>query len=440
MEKYTIRESVVDSPTFSNMKQDTPTVQPIPNAPWRRLKLWALPLLALTLPFGHGAVTVAMVIVLLTTILNSNAQPWIKEFRLWYLLPVAFLVLHIVGLAYSDNRSFGLFDIQVKSGLLILPICVMMHGRLSAQDWQRFVRAFLAGLLLAFVACLLPAIRTWSATGSLHGFFYQDFSRFLHPSYFAWYADTAVLLLWLNRADPILKGALRRSLLLMLSLLVFLCNSKAGFAGWFFVTALGALVTGLKTKSFRLFVVSLLHILIFGLAIWKVIPPEENRVMAMQQNLSQDTISGSDGRSTSARLHVWSAAWSLIQEAPVTGYGTGDVKDVLLKRYAERGLISAVEKKLNAHNQFLQSWVALGLSGVLLLLAMLAGATWRFRRDPLFAGFLLLTFFNFLVESMLEIQAGVVFWALFYSVFLNLQSPEGSYEDHQPGRRPSPVH
>lgn len=162
--------------------------------------------------------------------------------------------------------------------------------------------------------------------------------------------------------------------------------------------------------------------------------------MAMQQNLSQDTISGSDGRSTSARLHVWSAAWSLIQEAPVTGYGTGDVKDVLLKRYAERGLISAVEKKLNAHNQFLQSWVALGLSGVLLLLAMLAGATWRFRRDPLFAGFLLLTFFNFLVESMLEIQAGVVFWALFYSVFLNLQSPEGSYEDHQPGRRPSPVH
>ncbi|MFZ7107164.1 MAG: hypothetical protein ACO1HD_11125, partial [Bacteroidota bacterium] len=134
MEKYTIRESVVDSPTFSNMKQDTPTVQPIPNAPWRRLKLWALPLLALTLPFGHGAVTVAMVIVLLTTILNSNAQPWIKEFRLWYLLPVAFLVLHVVGLAYSDNRSFGLFDIQVKSGLLILPICVMMHGRLSAQD------------------------------------------------------------------------------------------------------------------------------------------------------------------------------------------------------------------------------------------------------------------------------------------------------------------
>lgn len=48
---------------------------------------------------------------------------------------------------------FGLFDIQVKSGLLILPICVMMHGRLSAQDWNVFVRAFLAGLLLAFVAC-----------------------------------------------------------------------------------------------------------------------------------------------------------------------------------------------------------------------------------------------------------------------------------------------
>ncbi|MFZ7107604.1 MAG: hypothetical protein ACO1HD_13345, partial [Bacteroidota bacterium] len=116
------------------MKQETSMVQPLPNAPWRRLNRWVLPLLALTLPFGHVAVTAAMILVLLSTILNCSAQPWIKAFRLWYFLPVAFLVLHVVGLAYSNNRSFGLFDIQVKSGLLILPICVMMHGRLSAQD------------------------------------------------------------------------------------------------------------------------------------------------------------------------------------------------------------------------------------------------------------------------------------------------------------------
>ena len=58
----------------------------------------------------------------------------------------------------------------------------------------------------------------------------------------------------------------------------------------------------------------------------------------------------------------------------------------------------------------------------------------------LFAGFLLLDLLQFPVESMLEIRGWRGLWALFLFRILNLQSPEGSYEDHQPGRRPSPVH
>lgn len=403
------------------------------------LKRRTLALLAFALPFGHLAVTVAMLLWVLSELMTPERSRWIRTYRWWFLLPVLYFLLHLIGLTWSQNLRFGLFDIEVKAGLLVIPLCLLAHGRPDPDERSTIVRWFLIGLILAFVSCLVPAIRTWSATGSLHGFFYQDFSRFLHPSYFAWYADTAVLLLWLDPSDRLLKGSLKGGLLLFLSLLVFLCNSKAGFAGWIFATLFGAAVGSNRTKSFRSLLFAAAHVLLFVLLAWKAVPPSENRVQAMQENLRADSLSARDPRSTAIRVHIWEAAWSLVRERPFSGYGTGDVKDVLLDRYAERGLAPAVEKRLNAHNQFLQSWVALGLAGLLLLVWMLPAAAWRFRSSPLFFGFLLLTGFNFLVESMLETQAGVTFWALFYCLFLSFQSPPVTHEDHQPGGRTSPV-
>lgn len=407
---------------------------------FRHLNEWALPLLAVSLSFGHQANTFGIVLLLVSEVLNFQKSRWLKNSRCWFILPVVFYALHVVGMSYSSNTTFGWFDIQVKSGLLLLPLCILAHGTLSLEQWNRFFRGFLLGLLLACIACLIPAIHTWTISGSYHGFFYQEFSRYLHPSYFAWYADTAVLLLWLNRSDPLLKGSLRFVLLIIFSLIVFLCNSKAGLAGWVFVTLFGSIASAVEQRALRPLLLGVIHAALLAGMAWKVVPPSENRVQAMQDNLSEDTLAKDDPRSTAIRLHVWAAAGSLIRESPLWGYGTGDVKDVLIRRYAEHGLTPAVEKKLNAHNQFLQSWVALGLPGFLLLLLMLPVSSWRFRKGIAFSGFLLLTTFNFLVESMLETQSGVAFYALFYSVFLNRQSAQVSYEDSQPGGRSSPVH
>jgi O-antigen ligase len=116
---------------------------------------------------------------------------------------------------------------------------------------------------------------------------------------------------------------------------------------------------------------------------------------------------------------VWRAANALIVEQPVLGTGTGDVKDELMRVYTERGYTYPLEKRLNAHSQFLQTAVALGVPAAIWLLLMLLVPLWyavRTGRQELIA-ILILAFLNWSVESMLEVQAGVVFFVLFAAMF-----------------------
>ena len=71
------------------------------------------------------------------------------------------------------------------------------------------------------------------------------------------------------------------------------------------------------------------------------------------------------------------------------------------------------------HNQFLQTFAALGLTGILLLLA---GLTIPFvycvrKKDWMYLGFIVIVALNCVIESIMEVQAGVVFYAFFNSFF-----------------------
>jgi O-antigen ligase len=99
--------------------------------------------------------------------------------------------------------------------------------------------------------------------------------------------------------------------------------------------------------------------------------------------------------------------------------GTGDVKDALYVKYAEKGMDAALDKKLNVHCQYLQTFVALGIAGfaILVLMLILPGILAVKRKDKLYLLFLCIFALNILVESMFETQAGVVFYA-FFNAFL----------------------
>jgi O-antigen ligase len=109
----------------------------------------------------------------------------------------------------------------------------------------------------------------------------------------------------------------------------------------------------------------------------------------------------------------------IIREHPLSGVGTGDVKDALLEKYNEKGMTDAFSHRLNAHNQFLQTGIAIGIAGMTVLIGMfiLALIYAIKNRNIVYLLFLGINAVNFLFESILETQNGVVFYA-FFNAFL----------------------
>jgi O-antigen ligase len=114
------------------------------------------------------------------------------------------------------------------------------------------------------------------------------------------------------------------------------------------------------------------------------------------------------------RLVAWICSTELIRNDAI-GAGTGDIKHALVACYTAKGAVHAAERRLNSHSQFLQGGVALGWAGLLVALLVALVPLWAALRgrDLLLGVFMLLFILNAAIESVLEVQAGVVYFALF---------------------------
>lgn len=139
------------------------------------------------------------------------------------------------------------------------------------------------------------------------------------------------------------------------------------------------------------------------------------------------------GHSLSMRLEFWKTATYIIHENFWFGVGTGDVQDEFNKAYSETNSKLNKEWWLRSHNQYLAITVAFGFWGLILFLSYLFYPAFYLRSlfYYWFWPFFIITSISFITEDTLETQAGVTFFAFFYSLFLWLasnkkMSPENS--------------
>ena len=125
------------------------------------------------------------------------------------------------------------------------------------------------------------------------------------------------------------------------------------------------------------------------------------------------------GNSVTQRIEFWRAAWHVIEQKPLFGVGTGDVKSAMDSAYITIDSRLYAAFRLRAHNQYLTFWMAFGVFGMLLLIATLflplgVGVT---ERGFLFSAFCVIVALSYLTEDTLETQAGVTMVAFFSALF-----------------------
>ncbi|HQV39969.1 MAG: O-antigen ligase family protein [Flavobacteriales bacterium] len=333
---------------------------------------------------------------------------------------------HVLGLLWSMNMDFAGLDLGIKASLVLFALIAVVGVPQFRSDRPKL--AFIGGNAIAVVICVVRAGYR-SADLYLHPdpagtltnyalsvpFFASDFSTFLHPSYMAMYLTLALMLLARPLGQRTGGKRLRMATALLLVLGIVLCASKAG---WIILVlaAIAVLAERWSDRWMRIIVGwGFLAVLLAGITLYFTTDYVHERVGQVLNTFQGSQLQSDAANSTDDRRLVWRTSIAVVAAHPWSGVGTGDVKDELLKTYAKRGYVEPLKKKLNAHDQYLNTGVALGLGGMLLLVLMVIVPTvYAFGQgDVMLASFLLLNALNWTVESMLEVQAGTIFFAFF---------------------------
>lgn len=396
------------------------TVGSLPRAVLAHYGTWvggALLGMAFVLPLAPGAAwacAIAAFVLMLVQRLRARGvdrlRPQVGGAAIWSSI---LYLLHVIGLSWSVNIGFGLFDLDSKAPLLLFALFAMLAPpEKRSRDGLLFV--FVIGCATSVVVHIGAAVwRVMQGTsiGAAQEFYSSAFSVPLHPSYLALYLSVAIAAWYLSSIHSALTLAWDLVVFVVLCMGVVLCGSKAG---WVALALLLPVLLVMKWRDVRVRTVLASCIVLTGIAVGALVaisPNARDRVQEAWRAAFEEQHRADATTSSEVRWITWSAAWHLFQEAPLLGTGTGDIKDELLRVYTERGNTHALERKLNAHDQFLQTAACLGIPGavVLIVLLLLPVVRWR-RSGALGVTVALLWTMNLVVESMFEVQAGTVFF------------------------------
>lgn len=346
-----------------------------------------------------------------------------------FLVYMVLYILLLLGLTYTIDSETGMSKIQTQFSLFIIPL-ILGGQRLNGVTRQKCLKYFIVGLGVATVLCLGNALYRGISTGSFYVldefdrpnniFFYREFSGLLdlHPTYFSLYLgvglfclmDSSFLKRKLNLSIKIFSGVL-------FFMALFLTSSKAGIFS-FIAVALVFYAYKIIVKR-RMVHFGFLIMFILGVVVMYGINPVFYKRSA-QGLTSFDQVFFENkfiNESTSIRFHLWLLSLKTAKESFVFGYGTGSTREILNQKCLKFYAFSTCEtlRNKNSHNQFLNFLVSNGIIFVFgFILALAIGLTRAFqKRDKLLILFLLLMSLNFLFESLLQRERGVVFFMLF---------------------------
>lgn len=379
-------------------------------------------LLAFSLPLAPMVLPLIMVLMIATFLIDRDVWRTRPLLRVDFFAPalwsVVLLLVHVIGMAWTSNTSFGWFDVGIKLPLLLLPALTFFPS-IRPKGRDAVLLSFCAGNAVAVLLCVALSIgRAASHEGlGIQEFISSAFSAVLHPSYFAWYLVVS-LACWFMGGLKDRVGRITGLLFVGVACIgVLLTGSRMGWITLPLVLVWSLLSCWRDRWTRGVLLGVLLCSLLGGVLLTATSEHVRYRVVEL---FSPSGANAADPFSSAAiRKVTWSAALDVGRENMPLGTGTGDVKDELLLRYKETGAEHAFERQLNAHDQFLQTFAALGIPGVLALMLMLVlpllvalrrGSSHR----ALKACILVLVVLNFSVESMLEVQAGALFtgWLL----------------------------
>jgi O-antigen ligase len=354
------------------------------------------------------------------------------------LISVLLYLIYCIGMLYTQDLAYGLQDLQIKLPLLVLPILMLFLPKsLLAKDklWS-YASAFMAGLILIMLCCVVKGFaKAFSGeTFNIQPLTYAALSGKLgvSPAYMALAITISILLLYkkpiakIFNITPLLAKIIRICVFGFLVLFLIFLKSKAGWLCFYFTNLSLIIDLIIKRKMIRFigFVIVLLGI-IFIVANFNILSDRYKAFIVQKHNHSETF-----NNSISERQIIYSHYPELFVQNLPFGVGTGDTRgemsDCLIKRFGVENIF------LNAHNQFLQTAIAIGTPGLLTLLWLYLIFVIKFwnKQQWWLISIVAICGISMLFESMLERQQGVFYFVFVICLLYPLiQNNKGNYSE-----------
>lgn len=379
-------------------------------------------LFAFLMPFGLN-LSVLVILWFVTSLFKIDKTRFAKGLKSkWFLVFVVFFVFYSVSAVFSENAKGGLNAIELKLGFIGFPYFFFLFG-INKTTVMKIITAFVSGCFIALIVCLMRAGWLFIIEGENY-FYYTRFSYFLHAGYFSMYLCFALVLVfilyprWFNSDKWI--NAVRYFLITMFIFGIFLCASKIGIITFLITAILVPVFVYKQIISLKGILFGFVGVFALAFLLYIVMPAPFSRLSSAFSSITSGNIDKASSESTAVRMLIWNESIAIVKQDFWTGVGAGDANDVLQGRYKQQGLTGALEHNLNAHNQYFQTFIALGVFGFLILAALTIGAIVYgvVKKNLILVLFSVIIILNFLVESMLQTQAGNLFYCYFLCLLL----------------------
>jgi O-antigen ligase len=348
------------------------------------------------------------------------------DFKLYtnYLLP-AFAIICLLSLTYSANWVNGIKMLERLISFVVFPFIFFTYRRRLKMDENQLFLLLGFSLMVSFAVLFIQfnlAVETTKLSELSLGDFFR-YTRYyilihslaLHPSYYS-FLVLIFIAYYLSVAEKKIAFKSVHSAFAFLSLLLLLVLQSRGALVTLIFLGIYLLMKLFYLKKYYLLSVGL--IILLSSTVWIL----NNTRM---KETVRSVFSSEQSETTDSRIIIWNNALHTIKEKPIAGHGIGDALDELIKEHEKTGYASGVEKRLDAHNQFLETWLQSGIIGLISLLLVFIFPVYHAikKKQELLFLFLLVAFTQLLFESMFVRLAGVVYFSFFYSFLYYYKSP-----------------
>lgn len=154
-------------------------------------------LIAFFLPLNKKIIPILIIILVINWLIEGNFKEKFAQAKNTSLAVLfgSLYIIHVIGLLYSDNIDFAMFDLEIKLSILIFPLLFFTSPTFDQKKIQKILFSFIFGCFLAFLICISRALYLYVQDHQILHFFAAYFSILHHSGYFSMYLNFAIAII-----------------------------------------------------------------------------------------------------------------------------------------------------------------------------------------------------------------------------------------------------